>query len=235
LSGRLVIEPEHEERGDMFFKLRLSIGCLAMATLWLPLSALGETAPVAPNDEVVVETNAGRMETVYRIFESSCRIAWTIYRAPVNEGIIRHEAKCDRTLDRQIPLIDKVLSRVLDKEGTSLKFRTLFMGTLGETPGLSARLALMAMQSPDWNPRKGRPKSGGINAFVLKLANRERLFGELDPLFRLHDRNVAISGVEKVFVADAGKLPFFAELKNLGVKATDKLPYDAMIWLSVTP
>jgi hypothetical protein len=40
--------------------------------------------------------------------------------------------------------------------------------------------------------------------------------------------------VEKVRVLEAGKLPFYDQLKQKGVAATDRLPFDCMAWFSLS-
>ena len=115
-----------------------------------------------------------------------------------------------------------------------MKFHTLFLGSLNSSPEISIHLAMMSKQSPNWDTQKGQPRSGGINPFIVKLANQSHLYDEWEARFQHFNWNSEVSGVEKVLVSKAGELPYFAQLKEQGIKATDKLPYDCLVWLSMT-
>lgn len=217
-----------------FGKRLALVGIAGLIALCLARLVQGDDFRASAEGQVVAEAS-NASETVYRIAENGCRIAWTVYRSPVNAGVVRHRAQCARPLAEQIPLIDKILSKILETEGETFAFRTLFMGTVGEMPGWSARLAASALQAPNWNRRTGRPKSGQINLRVLELAESAQLTRELNAVFASHQRSIGVSAIEKAQVAEAGTLPFFADLAKRGAKARDKLPYDCMIWLSVSP
>jgi hypothetical protein len=96
------------------------------------------------------------------------------------------------------------------------------------------RLALAAYRSPQWDVRRGRPLSGDLNRFVKDLANREPIYPELRALFVRFHRSISIASVEKVRVLKAENLPFYGELKKQGVQAADKLPFDCMVWFSLS-
>ena len=82
--------------------------------------------------------------------------------------------------------------------------------------------------------KKGRPKNGDINGFVKDLANRQMIYPELKELFEGFHKSITFSCAEKVLVLEAGKLPFFDQLKPHGIKASDRLPFDCMAWFSVS-
>jgi len=143
-------------------------------------------------------------------------------------------------LSEQTPLLEKICSEFFSKDRNAQAFRTLFWGRLAPDeprPALqemSLRLALAAHKSPGWDTKRGRPKNGDINGFVRDLANRAMIYPELKELFARFHKSVVFSCAEKVLVQKAEKLPFFEQLKQQGVKATDKLPFDCMTWFSVS-
>lgn len=218
----------------MFQQRMLLIGCIRIAVLWLPFAVFGQSSPVMQDHPVIVESDPAKMETIYRITESSCQISWTVYHSQVNEGIIKHDSRCTFPLDKQLLLISKIFAKILEDERTSTKFHTLFLGSLNSSPEISARLAMLAKRSPHWDTQKGQPKSGGTNPFIVKLANQSHLYDEWEAMFQHFNRSIEISAVEKVLVSKAGEFPYFAQLKEQGIKATDKLPYDCLVWLSMT-
>jgi hypothetical protein len=60
------------------------------------------------------------------------------------------------------------------------------------------------------------------------------IYPELKELFERFQRTIRFSCAEKVLVTEAAKLPFYDQLKQRGVKASDKLPFDCMAWFSVS-
>ena len=80
----------------------------------------------------------------------------------------------------------------------------------------------------------GKPKKGDINRFVKDLANREMIYPELKELFDGFNRSIRLSTVEKVRVQEAGQLPFFDQLQQQGIQAGDRLPFDCLVWFSVS-
>jgi hypothetical protein len=59
------------------------------------------------------------------------------------------------------------------------------------------------------------------------------IYPELKELFAHFHKNITFSCAGKVLVQKAEKLPFFDRLKQQGVKAADKLPFDCMTWFSI--
>lgn len=60
------------------------------------------------------------------------------------------------------------------------------------------------------------------------------IYPELKELFEGFHKNITFSSAEKVLVLEAGKLPFFDQLKPHGIRASDRLPFDCMTWFSVS-
>lgn len=183
--------------------------------------------------QVVVEPDSAKKETVYRITDGACQIRWTVFHSELNAGIIQHRATCSLPLGQQLSLTAKLLEKVLADQ-PSESFRTLSLGRLDSFPGMTAQLAKLAKQSPQWDLQKGQPKSGKMSEFVVALANQGQLLEEWQAMFARFHRKVKVSGVERVSVSKAADLPNFKQLKEAGIDAADKVPYDCEMWLSVT-
>jgi len=186
--------------------------------------------------KVIVEHSSQWNATIYKISNGDCTIEWIARNSEI--GVIKHSAECTLPLAEQIPLLEKICAEFFGKDKNAQTFRTLYWGRLEpDIPNgsreLSLRLALAAYKSPGWDTKKGKPKKGDINGFVKDLANREMIYPELKELFGRFHKSIKFSCAEKVLVLKAEKLPFCEQLKQQGVKATDKLPFDCMTWYSV--
>jgi hypothetical protein len=175
---------------------------------------------------------SGPGETTYEVRSGSCWIRWTIARSGVNQGIAQHRAECSLPLSEQIALNSRILDKVIESEPT---FRTLFLGRLKPFPDFSVRLATAAKRSPEWDARHGRPKSSRpLDRYLLDVLSSTEppVFAEWKRLFEEKHLTFAVSGVEEVSVGAAGTLPYFPQLVAHGVKASDRLPFDSLIWFS---
>jgi len=185
---------------------------------------------------VTIEHSSQWNATIYKISSKDCAIEWIARNSET--GVIKHSAECSLPLAEHIPLLEKICAEFFGKDKNAKAFRTLYWGRLEpDIPNgsreLSLRLALAAYKSPGWDTKKGKPKKGDINGFVKDLANREMIYPELKELFGRFHKSIKFSCAEKVLVLKAEKLPFYEQLKQQGVKATDKLPFDCMTWYSV--
>ena len=190
-----------------------------------------ETVP-----SVTVESSAQWNATIYKISSGDCAIEWIARTAEI--GVIQHRAACTLTLADQMPLLEKICSAFFSTDQNAGSFRTLFWGRLDPdtrngSRELALRLALAAHKSPGWDTKTGKPKNGDINGFVTAIANSAMIYPELRETFERFRRSIQFSCAEKVLVQRADKLPFYEQLKQQGVKATDKLPFDCMTWFSV--
>jgi hypothetical protein len=215
--------------------LVLLIGVVALldsAGLHVLCSCYAEAVP-----SVVVEHSSDWNATIYKISDRNCTIEWIARNAEI--GVIKHSAECALPLAEQMPLLEKICSEFFSKDKNAQAFRTLFWGRLEpDVPNgsreISLRLALAAYKSSGWDAKRGKAKNGDINGFVKDLANKEMIYPELKKMFERFNRNIKFSCAEKVLVQRADKLPFYEQLKQQGVKAGDKLPFDCMTWFSVS-
>jgi len=195
--------------------------------------------PVDNLPPVTVEYSARDKATIYSASSGDCSIKWIAYTAGPNQGIIKHSPRCAAPLEMQLPLLTKICAAIFSSDKNAEAFRTLFWGGLEPelkptSRELQLRLALAAYQSPGWDVKKGTPRKGDINGFIKILANEGPIYPELKELFRRFHRQITLASVEKVRVLEADKLPFYAQLKQKGVTAVDRLPFDCMAWFSIS-
>lgn len=186
---------------------------------------------------VTIEQNTQWNATIYNISGADCTIQWIARNSEI--GVIKHWSRCSASLSEQLPLWEKICAEFFNKDKNAQAFRTLFWGRLEpETQNgsreMSLRLALAAYQSPGWDVKRGKPKSGDLNGFIRNIANKNMIYPELRELFGRFQRIIAFSSAEKVLITEAANLPFYEQLKQRGVKAADRLPFDCVAWFTVS-
>jgi hypothetical protein len=190
-------------------------------------------------NKVVVQFDPYYMQTTYRITSGACQINWIVHKSDLNKGVVQHRSKCTLPLSKQLPLLSQILAEILKDTENARSFHTLFWGRLmpdvrNANSEMSFRLALAASRTSLWDAKRGKPKAGHTNTFVMNLANKSNIYSELKRLFDNFDRKLELASVEKVLIMEAGTLPFFDQLKKHGVIVTDKLPFDCLTWFSVS-
>jgi hypothetical protein len=200
---------------------------------------LSSPDPADAMSAVTVEYSALDQATIYTAASGDCSITWIAYSAGPNQGLIKHSPRCNAPMALQYSLMTEICRALFGRHKDAQAFRTLFWGGLESeqkpaSQELPFRLALAAFRSPGWDVKQGKPKNGDINGFIKNLANGDTIYPELKELFRRFDRRITLAIVEKVRVHEAGKLPFYSQLKQQGVTATDRLPFDCMAWFSLS-
>ena len=185
----------------------------------------------ADSVKIVLVSRPESGETIFRANADTCRMDWIAYSSEVNRGVIKQEAECPLSLQAQMPVVRGLLLAVAESEFSS--FHTLFYGSLEDSKEMSARLALAARRSALWDMKAGRPVSGSVNDFVVRIANDEGIFPELKEAFATSQRSLKLSSCEKVFVGRADQLPFYEDLRNQGAAPDERLPYGGLVWFSV--
>jgi hypothetical protein len=196
-------------------------------------SCLAETT-----SPVIIEQNSQWNGTTYNIFGPGCKIQWIARDAEI--GVIKHWSHCTAPLSEELSLWEKICAAFFSKDKNAQVFRTLFWGRLepeaqNGSRELSLRLALAAYQSPGWDLKLGKPKSGDMNGIIRDIANKKMIYPELKELFGRFQRSIELSSVEKVLVTEAAKMPFYEQLRQRGVKAADRLPFDCVAWFAISP
>jgi hypothetical protein len=232
----------HKHRHEIFF--RLAPGAWLIFFFCAPVLGGNASLDALPQ---ITEQNASAVTvkysdhynaTIYSISIENCSIDWISRNSEI--GVIIHRTQCAVPLSGQLPLLTQICTEFFGKDKNAPDFRTLFWGRLAPdgsqaaSQDLSLRLARAAHKSSGWDVKKGRPKNGDINGFVRDLANRQMIYPELKELFEGFHKSITFSCAEKVLVLEAGKLPFFDQLKPHGIQASDRLPFDCMAWFSVS-
>lgn len=138
----------------------------------------------------------------------------------VNEGIWRIRSNSDRSIDWQISVMDKLLSRALsDQKKPPRTFMTSRLEeSFGNNRELSRRLSLAGKTSPLWAAFVGKMASAHWDATTINgnkevktILNEKDVFRELVEMFKKHGLMIKVSHVEKVLI-DKNKLPFDCQL-----------------------
>jgi hypothetical protein len=189
--------------------------------------------------EIQVERVATLQEVRYTATVRDCRIVWTVHETELNRDVISHRATCGFSLKQQAPLIAALLERVLADFPEAGRFRTLAWGRILPDGSLdrtmARRLALAAWRDAGWDPARGAPRTGNLNAWTRALAQQASIFAELVPVFRARGLDLRLASVEKVLVLPAGQLPFFDQLQPEGVRPPGRVPFDFQAWFSIAP
>jgi len=128
----------------------------------------------------------------------------------------------------------RLLYDVADATAFAL-YRPLVARVLADAPGVDRwtlsvhayksygpRLAAAAARDEGWNKRTGKPRRGSANAYVLDLANRARIFAEVQQIAAENHLNARMSSVEKV------------ELCPDPVAPRDRVPCGALVWFELS-
>ena len=210
---------------------RASAFFLIMAPIVVLCPHLVKAQPAADGIDVRMEQQENG-DVIYTADGGSCVIRWDFHKT----GGVRHRSECRLPLEEQIPFIQRIVAEVSKDRVRFDSMRFLSPGRLSEHSELSFRLAMAAHKSPLWNSRTGRPKSGrNENATILRIAQQNSIFREFDQALARFNRKLTLTAAEKVLIFPAGKLDFFGRLKPLGVKETEKLPFDFVAFFSVLP
>jgi len=172
-------------------------------------------------------------ETVYRVSEGkSYGLSWTLARTDPNRTVVQLRTDGGPSLARVLSMSDQILDTIEKTEPERFRaLETLFIGGLSDLPEMRARLALLAYDSGQWDSVQGKPRSGGVDALILKYAQRSGLLKGWEDMFRRHGVRIEVAGVDDVRIEKAGSLPFFDELRRHGMGANDRVPSTCLLWI----
>jgi hypothetical protein len=197
------------------------------------------TSVFAKDIEVIINPNIEYKETIYKSFASDNEIiSITTFQSETNKNVLRIRSKSNVSFSEQINIVSIILGKILEKE-SNCKFQTLFIGRLISAFGkqntqMSERLAIATYESDLWDYIKGRPVTGQTNITIKKISNQLHIFPELNKIFSKHGFTIQVSGVEKVLIDHSETIPFTKSLKQKGIKPYARLPYDCLMWFSIS-
>jgi len=141
-------------------------------------------------------------------------------------------SSCPR-LEDALPLLHNMLA-AFDRDGELSTVTSFSVGR--DYEAFYARVAIAAARSPDWDPRRGRPRSGNANAFVVQVAHDPReFFPEMVAMLAAVHLRPELRSVEKVLVGTPKDTPFQERLEAANVGERAKVPYDCILWFHLVP
>jgi hypothetical protein len=172
-------------------------------------------------------------ETAFRVSEGkACSLSWTLAQTGPNRTVAQLRSDCGLSLERVLSMSDQILDTIEKTEPGRLRaLDTLFVGGLSSLPEMRSRLVLLASGSGEWDPVRGKPRSGGMDALVRKYAARSGFLKGWEEVFLRHGVRIEVAGVEDVRIAKAGSLPFFDELRRHGIASNDRVPSTCLLWI----
>jgi len=183
--------------------------------------------------QVQREEHPATHETVYRASEGkACGLSWTLAQTDPNRTVAQLRTDCGLPLERVLSISDQIIDTIEKTEpGRFRALETLFVGGLSGLPEMRSRLVLLASGSGEWDPVRGKPRSGGVDALVHKYAQRSGFLKGWEEMFLRHGVRIEVAGVEDVRIEKAGSLPFFDELRRNGIGANDRVPSTCLLWI----
>ena len=209
----------------------VTLGRVACVAAMLAGGAVSMPSTAWAQANVIVEHDPSGTTTRYRVGDAACQVTWT-----TTEGrdTIAHMARCPGSFSKQLTLLPALVTTVFADPAHAARFKTIFIGGFTALPEFSARLAVAATRSPQWDAARGRPREGLLNPFVAALLQEQHILDEWQQLFASVQRTAAVSSVEQVQVSVAAKLPFYHLMRDLNVQEGARVPYNCIVWLSLS-
>ena len=137
------------------------------------------------------------------------------------------DPECHITRDAAYEILKAVFSKT-DPPKLEGTYASLFLGRLIDYPWLCEYLASSAYKDPRWDKNKGKPVSMNINKYVSAILFSREVTAQFEEAFGNSGYRVRAVSVEKVLVGSFSDVPLYQGKMPLG-----KIPYDAMVWLSL--
>ncbi len=192
--------------------------------------------------EVTVKADAhdsARME--YHISDDGCEISWfTTQQQTDKKFTLAVTRTCPRSFAAQADYHEAILERI-NQDIPVAQFSSLSWGGFSYQDDFSwvLPLALASEKSAaylDYRQHYPHAKVNDINQIFVEIANQVRPFEPLAELFNEYNKTLVLDGVEKVLSARAGKLPFYADLREHKVGEHARVIYDAgMTYFHILP
>src|SRR5262245_52484317 len=104
-------------------------------------------------------------EITYRVSgDKTCNFSWTLAQTDPNRTVAQLRTDCEIPLERAFSMSDQIMDKIEKTEPARFHaLETLFVGGLSSLPQMRARLVLLAAGSGEWDPVRGKSKSGGVD------------------------------------------------------------------------
>ncbi|MDD2761814.1 MAG: hypothetical protein PHH11_16175 [Methylomonas sp.] len=156
-------------------------------------------------------------------------------RRSVEAGVALVRSGCSMSLRSLAKLLEEGLQGLFP-EGL-IAIRSIYLGRLMDYPEWSRTLATSAALSPEWDTRRGKPRSRheNDNSLITRLLNGPAYPDELRPVLADYGLKLCISDVEKVLVFEANDVFTADQLMTKDLNPKFRLPFDAQVWLTLQP
>lgn len=180
---------------------------------------------------------------------TAAAVADEVQAVPVNTGssciatlALTETLERRRALDFRCPcgcggngaaMLIRLLHEHFGDAGPPPEVDRLFIGRLEEQlPEVARGLSLAAVQSSEWDARRGWGDSGYANGFVRDLLNARgaELYGPLRSQFAAWHIRIEVASIEKVLMAVPADLPYGERLLAAGADPAARVPFDAVVW-----
>lgn len=150
---------------------------------------------------------------------------------------LRYRNECAQPLAAKLALFAQLVEAAA-RGGVPLgEATTLALGRLVDFPELVTDVALAARAAPDWDAEKGRVRGAatprGLNRYFARLLDDTGVLRPFLAALAASGVSAGKASVEKVLVGPPAMTPVADALRARGVGPADKLPFDAMVWLSL--
>jgi hypothetical protein len=176
-----------------------------------------------------------KSDYAFVVESKGCRIQWNAVemKEAGNKKQLNVRRECPVSFSEQISIHRAILKEIFSKWPVS-EFDSISWGSFGNPSDWSWNLpiAVASFHSEDYRDyRTNYPNSRqtNINLIFVKLANQTTAYRDLQQLIREFGTDIELSEVEKVFVSEANRLPFYPALKDHGISSKSRVIYDVAL------
>jgi hypothetical protein len=207
----------------------------------LELGGFSVLAAPVEKDTLLIQTHTNS--------ESTCEPAYTNYRFTVTDRgqtlewavidvagkskkhIIVHQSPGASSFSSNGQLHRAIMRKIFSRWPIS-DFDSISFGCLGAPPdwSWSVAIAFASSRSDDYKDYRAHyPHSriSNLNGLFAALANSSDAYRPIREAFQEFGANIEVDGIEKVMAARAETLPFFSQLRAMGITGRTRVLYDA--------
>ena len=158
-------------------------------------------------------------DVAYSVKDGDCLIRYNAIQLKTdNKRILKVYRQCDKSFEDQADYHEDILARI-NKDIPIASFDTVSWGGFRYKDDYSwvIPIALAAERSAtyqDYRLHYPIARVNDINQIFVEVANESRAYQPLANLFEDYNVTLTLDAVEKVFATQAGKLPFYDDLRE---------------------